>query len=62
MAFALWKQRQVFSTIIFCDTIDAILDTISYERKFLMEFLYFLEGLRTPVLDTFFSIITHCSK
>ena len=24
-----------------------------------MDFLYFLEGIRNPVLDTFFSLITH---
>ena len=27
-----------------------------------MEFLYFLEDLRTPVLDTFFSLITHLGE
>ncbi|MBQ7319743.1 MAG: phosphatase PAP2 family protein [Clostridia bacterium] len=27
-----------------------------------MSFLYFLEGLRTPVLDTLFSIITRCGE
>ena len=27
-----------------------------------MEFLYFLEGLRTPIGDAFFSLITHLGE
>ena len=27
-----------------------------------MQFLYFLEGVRTPFLDKFFSLITHLGE
>ena len=53
--------------LIKCITYIRLLFVVSYGKLkedfnhggIVMQFLYFLEGLRTPVLDSFFSLITH---